>query len=435
MPSAGDRTIRLVSVSDVGWPALRRSPRRLLLSRAPWLSVRYLLIGTALGFTWLLVVLVWLAASLLLLPLGIGALLIAALVTLGPRVVAHDRARLGMAPRPRSRWNWRRPWEPLGQRDTWREFGYLLLVVFVVWVVEAVVSVGLLLTAGTLISTPVLVLVFGDQLVVGGPPLRSYDLWPLLPLAGAALLVPTCYLWVAVATARAALVRAMSESSRAELGAQLVEVGRSRARLLDAFEMERQRIERDLHDGAQQRLVSLAMTLGLTQVELEDNGDVAAASRLVAEARRDATRALTELRELVRGIHPQVLTDRGIAAAIEELAVHSGGMTVVTGIDLPGRPSPLVESTVYFAVSEALSNAAKHGAANRVEIRGVRDGDTLVVTVSDDGRGGADPERGTGLQGMVDRVAATGGTLLLASPIGGPTELRMEIPWTANAAR
>ncbi|WP_157608755.1 sensor histidine kinase [Saccharomonospora glauca] len=107
----------------------------------------------------------------------------------------------------------------------------------------------------------------------------------------------------------------------------------------------------------------------------------------------------------------------------------------MTNVVLPERPSPLIESTVYFTVSEALSNAVKHSGADRVDITGSRVGDTLVVTVKDNGHGGADPARGTGLQGMVDRVAATGGKLLLASPAGGPTELRMEIPWTATASR
>lgn len=176
------------------------------------------------------------------------------------------------------------------------------------------------------------------------------------------------------------------------------------------------------------------MTLGLAQVELEDNRDLEAASRLVADAQRDAKQALTELRELVRGIHPQVLTDRGIGAALDELAARCP-LTVVTNVVLPERPSPLIESTVYFTVSEALSNAVKHSGADRVDITGSRVGDTLVVTVKDNGHGGADPARGTGLQGMVDRVAATGGKLLLASPAGGPTELRMEIPWTATASR
>ncbi len=405
-----------------------------MFSRAPWTSLRYLLVGSAVGLSWLPVVLLGLFVTVLLLPVVIGVWPLMALVTLGPVFAARDRARSGLESRPRRPWTWSRPWPTLRKRETWREFGYLLLVVFLVWPVEAIVSLGLLLTVGTLISTPVLVLIFGDQLVVGGPPLRSLPFWPLLPVAGVLLLVPVSYLWVAAAAARRALVRSVSTSTRAQLGARLVELSRSRARLLDAFEVERKRIERDLHDGAQQRLVALSMTLGLAQVELEDNRDLEAASRLVADAQRDAKQALTELRELVRGIHPQVLTDRGIGAALDELAARCP-LTVVTNVVLPERPSPLIESTVYFTVSEALSNAVKHSGADRVDITGSRVGDTLVVTVKDNGHGGADPARGTGLQGMVDRVAATGGKLLLASPAGGPTELRMEIPWTATASR
>lgn len=427
-------SIQTVSVSGITWATILRPPWNVIFSRWTWVSVRYLLGGAALGLLWLLVVLLLFSTGVLLAPVGIGIVLLMLLVGLGPQSVAHDRARLGMETRTSPSWKWSRPWEAMGEWDTWRQFLYLLLIAFVVWPVEAILSLGLLLFIGTLLATPLLILVFGDQLVVGGPPLQSLAIWPFLPLFGVLLLVPSGYLWITAASARAALVRAVSTSRRAELDAQVVELGRSRVRLLDAFEVERKRIERDLHDGAQQRLVSLAMTLGLAQVELEGDGDRETASRLVADAQRDAGQALTELRELVRGIHPQVLTDRGLAAALDELAGRSA-MTVRVDIDLPERAPALIESTVYFVVSEALSNAAKHGDADRIEITGSRVRDTLVVTVKDNGRGGADPARGTGLQGLVDRVAATGGRLLLASPVGGPTELRMEIPWTASAPR
>ncbi|SFB04875.1 Signal transduction histidine kinase [Amycolatopsis marina] len=410
-----------------------RSPWRVLLSRWPWRSVRYLLTGTIFGFTWMLVVLVMFTSGVLLSPVVVGVGLLAATVGLGPRFVAQDRARLRLdtpktGRRRRSRW-----WAFLRERETWRGFGYMLLIVLLVWVVEAVVALAPLLTIGALIAAPILVLLLGDQLVVGGPPLHSFAIWPFLPLFGVLLLVPASYLWIAAATARAALVRAISTAGKAELGAQLVELGRSRARLLDAFEVERKRIERDLHDGAQQRLVSLAMTLGIARIELEDSGEAKTATKLVADAHQEARLALTELRGLIRGIHPQVLTDRGLVAAVDELADRAP-VTVHTDFDLPGRPAERAESTVYFAVSEALSNATKHGNAGRVDITGTCIDNTLVVTIKDDGHGGADPAKGTGLQGLVDRVAAAGGKLLLASPVGGPTELRLEIPWAATAS-
>jgi signal transduction histidine kinase len=416
-----------------GWEALVRSPWRVLISPWPWRSVRYLLAGSALGFVWLAVVLVMLTAGVLLTPLVVGIGFLFATVGLGGRFAARDRARLRMdTPKPKPElwaWTWSRQWSLLRERDTWREFGYMLLIVLVVWVLEAVIALAPLLTAAALIAAPVLVLLLGDQVVVGGPPLQSLDIWPFLPLFGVLLLIPAAYLWIAAATVRAALVRSVSSPGRAQLGAQLIAVGQSRARLLDAFEVERKRIERDLHDGAQQRLVSLAMMLGLARIELDDGGEVATAAKLVADAHRDAKLALVELRELIRGIHPQVLTDRGLVAAVDELADRAA-VTVYTDFDLPVRPAELIESTVYFVVSEALSNAAKHGDAQTVRITGRRVGDTLVVTIKDDGSGGADPAKGTGLQGLVDRVAAADGKLLLASPAGGPTELRVEIPWT-----
>jgi signal transduction histidine kinase len=415
-----------------GWEALVRSPWRVLLSPWPWRSVRYLIGGSALGVTWLAVVLVMLTAGVLLTPLVVGVGFLITTVGLGSRFATRDRARLRMdtpKPNPPEPWTWSRQRSLLRDRDTWREFGYMLLIVLVVWILEAAIALAPLLAAAALIVAPVLVLLLGDQVVVGGPPLQSLAIWPFLPLFGVLLLIPAAYLWIAAATVRAALVRAVSTPGRAQLGAKLIEVGRSRARLLDAFEVERKRIERDLHDGAQQRLVSLAMMLGLARIELEDGGEVATAAKLVADAHRDAKLALTELRELIRGIHPQVLTDRGLVAAVDELADRAA-VSVYTDFDLPVRPAELIESTVYFVVSEALSNAAKHGDADTVRITGRRVGDTLVVTIKDDGRGGADPAKGTGLQGLVDRVAAADGKLLLASPAGGPTELRVEIPWT-----
>ncbi|QEU90271.1 sensor histidine kinase [Streptomyces kanamyceticus] len=240
------------------------------------------------------------------------------------------------------------------------------------------------------------------------------------PVAGALLLPVAAYPITAWAGARGSVARAVLASGDAELS----EVRQSRARLVDAYEAERRRIERDLHDGAQQRLVALTMKLGLAGLDLPPGSR---AAREVADAHRMAKDALTELRELIRGVHPQVLTERGLPAAVRDVAGRSA-IPVDIALDLPHRPPPSVEVAAYFAVCEALANAAKHSGALRCRVEGrLRDG-VVEIEVSDDGRGGADATAGTGLTGTADRIAAVGGRMLLSSPVGGPTRLRMEIP-------
>jgi signal transduction histidine kinase len=208
--------------------------------------------------------------------------------------------------------------------------------------------------------------------------------------------------------------------------AELHEVARSRQRLVDAFDAERRAIERDLHDGAQHRLTSLTLQLGVARLDLP--GDSPAAVPL-GRAHEQAKELMVVLRDLIHGIRPQTLTDLGLPAALRELAGHSPIEVAVTvGADVT-RAARGVEGTAYFVASEALANAARHGAATRVEVHLARVGETLVLEVRDDGLGGADPAGGSGLTGLADRVAAVGGRLLLASPAGGPTLVRVELPW------
>lgn len=200
------------------------------------------------------------------------------------------------------------------------------------------------------------------------------------------------------------------------------------ARLLRAVDEERQRLERDLHDGAQTRLVFALMKLrrldaGLSSHVPRPSPDL---RHTVAEADRALRQALDELRDLARGIHPAVLTREGLAPAITALA-EQAEIPVLVMVE-PGRFAPLTESTAYFAVCEALSNAAKYSGAEVVSVSGWRDGDRLVIEITDDGVGGADEENGTGLRGLADRVAATGGTLRVTSPPGGGTRARVELP-------
>ena len=206
----------------------------------------------------------------------------------------------------------------------------------------------------------------------------------------------------------------------------MTELARSRLRLIDAFDVERRRIERDLHDGAQQELVALAMTLDLARIELEGT-EHAEAARLVDHAHAQATSTMTRLRDLIHAIHPPVLAHRGLPGAVEELADRSA-LRVDAAIELPRRLPESIETAAYFVLAEALTNAGKHSGAEAVEVD-VRLGDnTLLLQVRDQGVGGADAREGSGLAGLGDRIAAVGGRLTLSSPPGGPTVVRAEIP-------
>ena len=198
----------------------------------------------------------------------------------------------------------------------------------------------------------------------------------------------------------------------------------SRAGAVEAAEGELRRIERDLHDGAQARLVALGMSLGLAEQQLA--ADPTAARRLLEEARAAAEEALRELRDLARGIHPPVLADRGLEAALAALVARLP-LPVRLDVDLPGRPPAAQEAAAYFVAAEALANASKHAGASQLAVRIVRADGMLVVRVEDDGRGGADPQ-GRGLQGLAQRVAALDGSVRVVSPAGGPTTIEAVMP-------
>jgi signal transduction histidine kinase len=206
---------------------------------------------------------------------------------------------------------------------------------------------------------------------------------------------------------------------------QVEDLARSRSRLVNAFEAERRRIERDLHDGAQQHLVLLRMKLGLAERHMADAGG--RAGELVGEAHEQARLALTTLRDQIRGIHPQILTDLGLAEAVRELAERCP-IPVEVDLVLPGRLPAEIESTAYFVVSEALTNAVRHAAATRIQISGRLAEQRLALAIVDDGRGGAEPSLGTGMRGLADRVAVVAGTLEISSPQGGPTTVRIDLP-------
>jgi signal transduction histidine kinase len=196
----------------------------------------------------------------------------------------------------------------------------------------------------------------------------------------------------------------------------------TRAGMVAAADAERRRIERDLHDGAQQRLVALAMTLG--RARAAEDPDLS--RRLVDEAHGEAKEALVELRNLARGIHPAVLTDRGLDAAVSALAARCP-VPVAVDVDLPHRAAPGSEAIAYFVVAEALTNVAKHAQASRAWLSAEYEGDRLVVEILDNGVGGADLH-GRGLAGLRDRVRAVDGAMTVVSPLGHGTTLRVELP-------
>jgi signal transduction histidine kinase len=229
-------------------------------------------------------------------------------------------------------------------------------------------------------------------------------------------------LWPILALALVFAVHALVELS--QRGARISRLEETRAGAVDQQESELARIERDLHDGAQARLVALGMSLGMAEQKLAT--DPGAAQELLAEARRGTHEALEELRTLARGIHPPVLADRGLGAAISALASRTP-LAVNVAVDLPRRPPATLETAAYFVAAEALANAGKHANAGRIDIGVHAEGDSLVVDVVDDGRGGADPT-GNGLRGLARRVEALDGTLAVDSPAGGPTTISAVMP-------
>src|ERR1700761_6610021 len=406
MPAGAPET----ALKAAGW-------RFLPVSGWPWRSAGYLFATVGVAVVAAAGLAVPAGPWLVLAAGGFQAGTIAALVLLGGALVAALRPLLPVhrlaAGDGRAAWLRARYTDPVA----WRETGYSLLLATVVPALCAAALVAVLL-AGVLIASPVVVSVGGGPvaLVVG----QVYTVRQSVPyvIVGVATLPVLPYLVTLVAGADAALLRALAFGRpEEELRAELTEVTASRAPLADAFEAERRRIERDLHDGAQQKLVSLTMQLGLARLALPPDSPAAAS---VAAAHDQARQLMTDLRELIHGIQPQILTDLGLPAALDELAGQAA-IPVTIDAHLDGRLPGHVENTAYFAVAEALTNIAKHSGATQASVQArVRDR-TLVVEVTDNGRGGADPGRGSGLTGLADRAAVAGGRMLLSSPPGGPT--------------
>jgi signal transduction histidine kinase len=248
--------------------------------------------------------------------------------------------------------------------------------------------------------------------------------------AGAAMLLAAPWVTRAVTAADAWLIRGLLGPGR--LAQRVHDLELSRALAVDDSAALLRRLERDLHDGAQIRLATLAMNLGMAKEKLGGDGeivDAAAVRELVDAALRGAKEALGELRGLVRGIHPPVL-DNGLADALASLAA-GRAIPVELEVSIPVRPTPAIETIAYFCAAELLANAAKHSSAGNLAVRAAGLRDVLLLSVADDGLGGADPALGTGLSGLAQRVAVVDGRLTIASPPGGPTKITVELPLRA----
>jgi len=388
-------------------------------------------------------VVIWLAAIWSLVDWPVGgqgvAVLYAAVALAGPVLLlwgvrgfgalqrARFRAVLGVeitAPPRGAAGSWAlRPVRAWRAPATWRQLGYHLLAL-----VGGTVG-GVLVAACW--SAPVLAVAWFAGLLGDGPGVLAGLAAALLSVA-MLLAAP----WVARGVARAdeAAARVLLGPSRGEeLAVRVETLARSRAEIVAATDAERRRIERDLHDGTQRRLVSLAMHLGMARASLTDAPEPV--RQVIEQAHDEATEALAELRQLVRGLHPAVLDDRGLDAALSGIAANAP-LPVRLRVDVATRCAPAVEAVAYFVVSEALTNVAKHADATHAEVSVERTGDRLHVVITDDGHGGATlspagrpPDGGgTGLRGLAQRAAAVDGTLTVESPPGGPTVITVELP-------
>jgi len=413
-------------VSDA-WTAVRGHPARFLASAWPWRSLAYLTSTVPVGLAWLIVLLVVVSVGAATVVLIAGLLVLAGVPVLVHLAAAGERRRLRLIypgrparqpPAPRDPAHRRAFWPR--RRASWPEAGVTVLLTTVFWIADAVLLI--LLTVPVLLLVAPLLVRSGTIDIAGWRVDTAGEAWAVAP-AGLVTLVLLMYAATALACGQAALVRHLLDPPEAQLAEAVQQLRRSRTGLVDAFETERRRIERDLHDGVQQRLVALTMTLGSAELDLPAGPGL----DLVREAHQQAEQALADLRTTIRGIHPRVLTDHGLAAAVHEIAGRSS-VPVHLQLAVDGRLPPTVEAAAYFFVSENLTNVARHARARSAQVHAWIEDHTLIVSVVDDGVGGADPRAGTGLAGLHARLDALDGELDITSPTGGPTQVRMTCP-------
>lgn len=403
--------------------ALRRHPAMLLLTSWPWRSLAYVVTTPLVAAVWLAVC--WPLLALAGVPLG--------------HPERHRLRLLDNAPIPNPHapapYRGLKSWVRVRAREriSWTELLHGVLLVPLSVLNFAILTL-VLLTPGMLAASSGLLVVFS---ILGVDPAtvdpgataihRDPIAQALLCMFGVALVIVGLYAVTLLAEGQRFLTRLLITEQTAELAAQVDDLTRSRVRVTDAFDAERRRIERDLHDGAQQRLTALVMTLGTMRFQHDRGYDI---TGLIDRAGHDARRAVEELRQIVHDIFPAALRENDLAGALDELAAgtENAGIRTSVHLDLPDDLPAEVHVGLYFATSEVFTNVLKHARATRVLLLGrASDDGRIVVTVEDDGAGGADPD-GTGLLGVVDRIETLGGRVHLDSPVGGPTRITLEVP-------
>jgi signal transduction histidine kinase len=344
------------------------------------------------------------------------------------RAAAFDDERIPDPIPPLTRPTWLgRISERLHSKPRWREFGYHVALL-------PVGTIGYALAAAAWGGSLALAAMPAYVDALPGDSAKFYFLevgtdgaqWVAAAVGAVGVLFIAPWLTLGIARLQRGMARSLlGPTQEAELAAEVTRAETGRTAAVDSAEAERRRIERDLHDGAQQRLVALAANLGAAKEKLAD--DPEEGREMVAVAHEEAKAALADIRDLVRGIHPVILEDRGLDAALSAVVARSA-VPVTLDVQVATRPPAAVESAAYFVVNEALTNVARHAHATRAHVSLARAGNRLVVEVRDDGIGGADVARGSGLQGLRDRVAGLGGTMYVISPAGGPTTISVELP-------
>ncbi|WP_327225965.1 sensor histidine kinase [Streptomyces platensis] len=402
------------SAAEVALDGATPPPPRAPLNSATWREIAYLLANFPLGCVAFAVLMVWVVAgiglSLIVITLPLLATGLQACRQYGRLERARARALLGILVEEPSRLRARHPgflpwlWASLKDPVAWRHA--LFTFIRLPWALLTFLVVFVLFFLG----------------------------WPALP-------------WVArwLTNVDRAMVRGLLSPSD-ELERRIAELETDRVTVTDTAAADLRRIERDLHDGAQARLVALAMGLGLAKEKLLEGRADESVAAMVDEAHGEVKLALQELRDLARGIHPAILTDRGLGPALTSLAGRCT-VPVTTTVDLSERPAPAIEGIVYFTVSELLQNISKHSAARQASVevwrvqeggsagasdrggRGRRAGGRLLIQVSDNGKGGARLDGGSGMAGLAERLGSVDGLFVLDSPVGGPTRVTAELPW------
>ncbi len=410
-----------------------RNPLRLLVSPEPWLAFLFMLLNLVFGVLWFSLFVTLISTGVGLVITLIGLPILAGTLMLWTYAARFERRRTNAMLGVRID----DPYRPLPEgpaierlrahvRDpyVWLDLLYLILL-FPIGIIEFVIATVFVSLPIGMITLPAYFQT-GDYFVIGNYNVNTWPVAIAVSVLGVLLLLVVPYIFVGIGRGHAWLAQALLGANReAALKARVGQLSESRSRALDAAITDLQRIERDLHDGAQQRLVKLAMDLGMAKEKMKT--DPAAAEELITEAHDEAKLAMAEIRDLARGILPAVLTDRGLDAAISALAGRSP-IPVTVDVCLSERLPAQIETAAYFVVGEALTNIARHSQATEGHVVVKKIDEKLEIDVVDNGIGGAEENSGTGLAGLRDRLAALDGTLTLSSPKGGPTRLHAEIP-------